>query len=165
MRLFFTIWNVLVEDGNFDDLGIGNKFQEALEVNELQDIKEINNTRTAFYHIKDNLYDVNAYVYRVTRLSIFIEVDGVLLTIDNKKEYQFMNKGSYYMFRAFLNCDIWNWFGLSWSKENEYLFDEIEIEGTIKSLKYKENGYDKFSYYLVELEVTNRVDKSILYEK
>ncbi len=145
MKLYFTLWNVFIQDGNFDELEVGKTFTDcSFELTDLENISKSKNTNTntEFKHIKENHYHIIGYIYRITKYAIFIEVAGLLLNIDNRDEYNIKNIG-YYEFDGYLNNDMWNYFGLyEWNDDNDAKHsDELELTGIIKSIQIDTSLY------------------------
>lgn len=143
MKLYFTLWNIVLQDGNFEELEVGKNFTDcSFELYNLTNIKKLsNNSNASINHIEDNLHNITGNVYRIKDGSIFIDVGGIFINIENKIEYN-INKIGIYSFDAYLTNDIWNFVGQD-QKYFEKYSDELEISGTITSIKIDRSKYIK----------------------
>jgi len=131
MNLFFTFWNVLIQDENFDEISEGDEFTCNLSFYDLKSILHVKRQATKLTHITNNHYEVLGFVYRIEHDVVFIEVDGMNFTIDN--QYDEIEVNRYYKFNVLLTYDIWDNYGL---EENlNHYNNEVSICGVIKSLK------------------------------
>ncbi len=134
MNLFFTLWNVELQDCGFD-IVVGNKFSNCFNIEICDNLELINKKiKTELIHIKDNEYEVLCYVYEKFNNIAFVEIDGLNFMVDLKK--QNLKKGSYYKFIGAFYSTQWNYLGLSSEKVYDKFYKQFKIAGIIKSIAF-----------------------------
>ena len=141
MRLSFTLWNVFIQDGNFEELHIDDMFNCNLSLYNLKNSLHVKNQTTKITCIKNNKYTVVGFVYRIKNDVIFLESNGINFTIDNI--YEDIKVNQYYSFEALMHYDIWNNYG---SEESLLRYEnEVSVAGVVKFLKIDTSKYIQVS--------------------
>ena len=131
MTLFFTMSNLFIQDGNYDELKVLDEFKGNFELVAHSSVQNCSTTTTKLTHVENNLYEVVCYVSNVKDLAVFVEVEGLsFIVIDKMQRFE---KDNYYSFQAFLIHDIWNYYNLEDELYND-TYNDTEIKGNIKSI-------------------------------
>jgi len=143
MKLYFTTWNVYIQDGCFDEWEVGNTFKDNLTLSVVSDFKSVAKLETTLKHLSLNHYEISCYVYRVIDDIAFVASSGLLFTIE-ADGFELI-EGHYYSFKGAIYHDIWNDFSLSEDETLEQYGDELDIGGTIKSIIVDTSKYIQIS--------------------
>ena len=146
MMLYFTLWNVFIQDGNFEELHIDDIFSCNLSLYNLKNSLHVKKQTTKVTRIKNNEYTVVGFIYRIKNSVIFLEANGINFTIDHisgSNIYDDIKVNQYYQFKALMDYDIWNNYGLE--KSILQYDNEVSVSGVIKSLKIDTSKYIQVS--------------------
>lgn len=135
MNLFFTLWNVELQDNGYD-IAVGDRFIDNLNIEIIDNLNSfITKRKTQFSHIKDNIYNISCYVYNIIEDIAFVEIQGLYFMIDFQKDLK-LEIDTYYNFIGEIYHDQWNNLCLNPKDLYEKYYKEFEINGFIKSIAY-----------------------------
>lgn len=139
MKLFFTTWNVFIQDANFGEWEVENTFKDNLTISIVNDFKSVAKLQTTLKHLYLNNYKISCYVYRIIDDIAFVSSCGLLFTIEIAEAE--LIEGHYYSFEGTVYHDIWNDFALSENETLDQYCDELDINGKIKSITVDTSKY------------------------
>jgi hypothetical protein len=130
-KICFSVSNILIQDGNCGEYGIGNRSSFILHGATEKPLIESDDKKSQLLHVADNRYAIRGYVYETTCDYALMNLGIVKITLCNHRiEYQ---EGKMYEGEVSFEYDIWSCYGMNVCEEKND--DALYVEGITQQIR------------------------------
>lgn len=129
--LCFSVSNILIEDDNTEEYELDKRCIFTLHANTDTPLTVSTNTNVFIKHLKNNIYEIQGYVYESKCDYALININGIRLSICNQ-DVRYKEKHTYHGIVS-LTYDVWSCYEMNVC--SDYNDENLYFEGITKNIK------------------------------